>query len=876
MKKKYNISYIGKLRGILFTGLFLFLGHSMSLFSQVIVPFSPRTSVYSPTKTIYNVKGDFTMIGNTNLTLSNYTDEGNNSSLMQYVDIDGISSTHNSSSANLEFSTEHGANPECSNIIFAGLYWTGRAHDGGNSPQTFAVTKGGVTVNFDKRTVQLKGPGAANYTTVTASANDIYFPVSSHGQMYSAYAEVTDYVKQYGVGKYFVANIALREGTGGGTGYYGGWGLIVVYENSKMNWRDVIVFDGHAYVAGSLSAEYAIPITGFNTIQSGAVNMKLGMMAGEGDLSISGDHFEIRNHTNTNWVSLSHSGNTTDNFFNGSIFTGGNPRNPSLTNNTGLDISMFNIPNAQNSVITNNQTSVNFQYGSTQDTYIIMTFAMSVDAYIPNPEAHAVISSINNIPYIPGNPLISEPGDEIEISIDVRNKGTEPIDSAILVIPIPFASSYVSSNRQLFFTPSPSPNNLYFDPTAGANGSIVWKIGTIPLPSDPDDLLGKLTFRIKATENCVLLANTNCGTDIIINGHMEGTGTISHSHFLNSSIVQGFHMSGNCVGEPILTPYIITINSNDYVESHCGSTPTIMEFTYCNIEGSIPITQVSGNFPAGTRFYNQFPVTQSAIEYTISNPFPATAGTKTYYAVPQGSSSCHFEFRIIVTNLNSTPNVSTNPVEYCLNDIASPLTATASNPSLFIYYYDSPSGIPQTSITPSTATVGTYTFYASEGVSGSCISPKKAPIQVIVKPLPAAPLTAVASINTVCYDDNGNITLSATGGSGTTLNWYTGSCQGTLIGQGNNLIIPSPNLSTTYYAAWSNSCGISTCAEVTVNVIPELILTASVTAEISSYNSATGEITVSATGGTGNYTYSINGGTPQASNVFSGLTSGTY
>ena len=40
--------------------------------AQVIKPFKERTSSYSPARTIYKIKGDFTMIGNSNLTLQNY------------------------------------------------------------------------------------------------------------------------------------------------------------------------------------------------------------------------------------------------------------------------------------------------------------------------------------------------------------------------------------------------------------------------------------------------------------------------------------------------------------------------------------------------------------------------------------------------------------------------------------------------------------------------------------------------------------------------------------------------------------------------------------------------------------------------------------
>ena len=108
--------------------------------AEVVVPFLQRTSTYTPTTKIYNIKGDFQMIGNTNLTSPGQVDNGNVT--MSYVDIDGIPNTFNSSSATLALPIENEMMPECSNIIYAGLYWIGRAHDGGtSSPNTFTVTK---------------------------------------------------------------------------------------------------------------------------------------------------------------------------------------------------------------------------------------------------------------------------------------------------------------------------------------------------------------------------------------------------------------------------------------------------------------------------------------------------------------------------------------------------------------------------------------------------------------------------------------------------------------------------------------------------------------------------------------------------------------
>ncbi|HNX06640.1 MAG TPA: hypothetical protein PKL96_03565, partial [Bacteroidales bacterium] len=192
--------------------------------------FTQRTSVYTPTKTIYNIKGDFTMIGNTNLTLQDYGDNIlNSNNIMIKVDADSDPSTNNSSMATLSFSTENGAIPQCSNIIYAGLYWTART----NTTVTTA----------QKRAIKLKGPSSSGYTTFNAAVTDIQYPGDNN--MYAGYIEVTDYVRAHGVGQYWVADMALTTGNGSSTGYYGGWGMIVVYENSKMNWRDVTIFDGY-------------------------------------------------------------------------------------------------------------------------------------------------------------------------------------------------------------------------------------------------------------------------------------------------------------------------------------------------------------------------------------------------------------------------------------------------------------------------------------------------------------------------------------------------------------------------------------------------------------------------------------------------------
>ncbi|OYX14441.1 MAG: hypothetical protein B7Z16_14465, partial [Algoriphagus sp. 32-45-6] len=648
--KNYITKNLNENKTLMF--VLLFLSFNYYGMAQVRVNFTPREPVASPATSIYKVKGDFSLIGNTNLTLNSYDDdEPNSNNNMRYVDVDGDASTFNSSSANLTFSNENGAVPECSKVVFAGLYWTGRASDGSSSPDTFDVTKNAVTKTFNKRKVQLKGPLSSSYTEITAGTNDIYYPQNSDGFMYSAFAEITDYVKTNGLGQYTVADIALVEGNGGGTGYYGGWGIIVVYENSKMKWRDITVFDGHAYVQGSTTVSHEIPISGFNAVQTGQVNIKLGVMAGEGDRSISGDYFNIRRSSDNNWQALNHTGNGTNNFFNSSIQTGGNTRNPNLLNNTGLDISMFNIPNVGNSVIANNQTSTTLRYGSTQDTYVIFMAAMAVDAYIPEAEGVMSLVSINGLPATSTTTV--SPGEEIEYSIKILNEGTDAINNAQVRIEIPYMATFVNGSQSgiINFSPLPTPNNLYFNPAIGASGVLIWDIGTLPVPANPSDVLGELKYKIKITEDCFLLKNQFCIPSTSLHGFINGVGALTGIPITNQPFIQGYVTSGLCIGDPITDPISVSIDATNYISQNCQNENVELSFDFCGTNVQISFNSIASNYPNGTQFYSSYPVTPSTTEYSINNPFPNGIGVHTFYAIPPNSNGCYYRFTIVIDDI---------------------------------------------------------------------------------------------------------------------------------------------------------------------------------------------------------------------------------
>ncbi len=104
-------------------------------------------------------------------------------------------------------------------------------------------------------------------------------------------------------------------------------------------------------------------------------------------------------------------------------------------------------------------------------------------------------------------------------------------------------------------------------------------------------------------------------------------------------------------------------------------------------------------------------------------------------------------------------------------------------------------------------------------VSNACGSATSNNASLTVNALPTPPTSA--SVDTPTYCTNAapaNISLTATDGSGTTLEWFSGSCGGTAVGTGSPLVIAAPGATTTYYARWTNTCGSSTCASVTVTV----------------------------------------------------------
>tara|TARA_R110000868_G_scaffold101706_2_gene280025 strand:- start:45203 stop:48160 length:2958 start_codon:yes stop_codon:yes gene_type:complete len=636
----------------------LFFSLNESSFSQVSVDFRHRTSLESPLRSIYSINGDFSMIGNTNLTLQNYGDNLMNDGMMVFVDVDSDPSTFNSSSAFLEFSKENGANSSCTKVLFAGLYWSGR----GPSDIIFNNSNNGVNRQFDKRKLKIKGPGQQNYIELEALDNEIRFPESLNDELglFVGFKEVTTLVRDWGEGEYTVADIGLLEGT---NYHYGGWGMVIVYENPLMKKRDVSVFDGYAFVRGQGSNSFDIPVSGFSAADVGEVKVKLGVMAGEGDVGASGDYLAIETGINTNnFERLSHGGNDNNNFFNSSIYTGVNSRNPYLKNNTGMDISVFELDNQGNRLIQNNQTSTKFQYGSDWDVYVIYNITMAIDANDVKAETMHEFLTKNGEPVENEIPEVN-PGDTLEILTTIKNKGDIAIDKTRIEIPLPQWVGFLNAEPNLIFNEK-SNGNYYLVDDENQEKYIGWEIGELPVPEDSEDVLGTFKYSLVITEVCDELVLI-CNNELSIDGLLYGENSLTQTSLDPIPFIQGYSQSTECMNLPIEEPLVFMLELDEFLNDNCGINFENLEIQVCvPPDNNLMVSEFSNSFPAGSLFYLNPPIDPDEPFYIESQYVPMPTNKLTLYTKFTPEAECYREFKVVSSEIVIEPVViNTNSCE---------------------------------------------------------------------------------------------------------------------------------------------------------------------------------------------------------------------
>jgi hypothetical protein len=208
--------------------------------------------------------------------------------------------------------------PAVATVLFAGLYY---------GAVTVAGTHGTSANASFRSSVKLKAPGDASYTTLTASVLDI--SSSSSDGRYQGFVDVTSQVAAAGSGDYWVGDV--QEATG--EDRYGGWAILVAYEDPTAPSRNLTLFDGFSSVTPG-GGDVTIDLSGFRTPASGPVRTTLGVIAYEGDRGTTGDSLVL------NTTTISDPAKPANNFFNSAIATGGadfTAKDPNYVNQFGFD-----------------------------------------------------------------------------------------------------------------------------------------------------------------------------------------------------------------------------------------------------------------------------------------------------------------------------------------------------------------------------------------------------------------------------------------------------------------------------------------------------------------------------------------------------------
>ncbi|WP_103071679.1 DUF7933 domain-containing protein [Aquimarina sediminis] len=308
-----------------------------------------------------NVRGNFDMIGNTNLICTANcpgTPTSNNPTVvMGYASVDGT--TINSSSANFTL-------PASATVTWAGLYWGG----------TYNSTFGGITnpdPSLSLQQVQFREPGAGGYTTIDASITNIETTTFAGWNTFMSYADVTSIVQSSGSGTYTVADIPLMTGSSF-TGPYGGWTMVIIFEDPADITRSVSIWDGFDFFG--FGANDAFTVTGLLTPSTGAFDTDAGYFGFDGEANQIGDFVSI------NGTALSNALNPANNTLNSTISKFGvdiGGRSPNLSFNWGMDIDMFDATG----LVPNNATTLNVGLGSANEGIWGGVFAVSTEVAFP-------------------------------------------------------------------------------------------------------------------------------------------------------------------------------------------------------------------------------------------------------------------------------------------------------------------------------------------------------------------------------------------------------------------------------------------------------------------------------------------------------------
>lgn len=538
-----------------------------------------------------NVNGSFALVGNSQMTCAasadctsaqnraaNPTGLHNQSFAMVQVSVDAA--TVNSSSASLNL-------PAGSTVLWAGLYWGARSASAARGQVLFRT------------------PTAFGYSLLSSSVVDT--AAGGEADNYAAFVDVTALVQAGGNGTYTVANMALTTGAAGGTSEWGGWGLLVAYQNNALSLKNLTAYDGFRLVTGTPGV--TLNVSGFLTPATGPVQTLLGTIGYDGDLGLTGDNFVLNGSTVTD------ANNPPNDFYNSTIADRGVPilaRSPAHLNTFGTDVDTYTAPNG---AVGNSASSAVLQLSTGGEFYYPHMIFFQTELHVPviTPNLVKTVTDLN------GGDLL--PGDILRWTISMNNTGFDTATNLVMVDNIPANTTYV-------------PGSLNILTGAGAGG----KSDTV----DAD----QADYRIAGGPNRVVFrlgsgAGIGDGGNDFANGGSLAFGqstSISFDTLLNASVPAG------------------TVITNSVSISYSGQTLSTTTFTGATVTGTAVLAP-----PAIAKTFLPNPIAAggvSVLRITVSNPpgnlsnLNGVAFTDTY---PAGLLNSATPGAAVVCSAGSTP-----------------------------------------------------------------------------------------------------------------------------------------------------------------------------------------------------------------------------
>ncbi len=434
----------------------------------------------------------------------------NNSYNMSYVDIDGDPTTFMSSSDSLNL-------PNCSEIVWAGLYWGGKV----STSTTNYANRSNVKIKLNN--------GAYQQITADQTVNNTAGYVS-----YFCFKNITSIVQNAGIkSRLTVADQVLQTNS---SNLWGGWSLVVVYKNISEPYKNLTVFDGLAVVSqGGSTNTVTIPISGFLTPLSGAVTFELGVIAYDGDRSQTGDQLQF-NGVGTNYVQVSDAIHPATDLYNSTISYNAvlTPfRNPNFNNNLGYDANIFIPNNATQNYLGNGATSANIRVQTISETILSRVITSSIDIYEPDLRATVFVNDLN------GGAVA--PGDILEYTISGKNIGSDVAVNCFITDTLDIRTAYVPNSMVVLNGPNAGPktdaagdDQAEYDPV---NRFVKYRVGTGASASSGGSMVNSLTdsvlvkFQVQVSNDCLIL---KCDSTLENKAYIFGTGTLSGNTVTNN------------------------------------------------------------------------------------------------------------------------------------------------------------------------------------------------------------------------------------------------------------------------------------------------------------------------------------------------------